>query len=103
MSNNIWQIRKQAEQYEHGKTCISRAKSYVKVWEERCYKNGIPDEVPDGIMQSMRAPSYKAIAMAILNNDLYLSSLGFQPHVSHWYRAIKTNEKKNNNQIEMFE
>jgi predicted phosphoadenosine phosphosulfate sulfurtransferase len=37
----------------------------------------------------MRAPSYKAIAMAILNNDLPLYALGFQPHVSHWYKVVK--------------
>jgi len=64
----------------------------VRVWEDRCYPNGIPDEVPKGIMKSMRAPSYKAIAMAILNNDLPLYALGFQPHVSHWYKVVK-NEK----------
>ena len=76
--------------------------SYVKVWEERCYENGIPDEVEDGLMNSMRVPSYKAIAMAILNNDFHLYALGFQPHISHWYRAIKLNESKNENQIELF-
>jgi predicted phosphoadenosine phosphosulfate sulfurtransferase len=37
----------------------------------------------------MRVPSYKAIAMAILQNDLALYTLGFQPVVSHWYRAVK--------------
>jgi len=51
----------------------------------------------------MRVPSYKAIALAILNNDLHLYSLGFSPHVSHWYRVVKTEkEKTNSNQIEMF-
>ena len=102
MSNNIWQIRKQSEQYEHGKTCISRVKSYVKVWESRCYKTGIPDEVEPGLMKSMRVPSYKAIALAILDNDLHLYQLGFQPHVSHWYKVIKNNKKNNRAQLEMF-
>lgn len=60
------------------------------MWEERCYPDGIPDEVPDGIMKSMRAPSYKAIAQCILQNDLMLYGVGFQPHVSHWYRVLKT-------------
>lgn len=33
-------------------------------------------------MQTMRAPSYKAIAIAILRNDVNLYSLGLdQPHV----------------------
>jgi len=103
MSNNIWQIRKQSEQYHHGRTCISRVKSYEQVWEDRCYPDGIPDEVPTGLMKSMRVPSYKAIAMAILNNDLPLYALGFQPHVSHWYHVVK-NEKSDeeSRQIRLF-
>jgi predicted phosphoadenosine phosphosulfate sulfurtransferase len=54
-------------------------------------------------MKSMRVPSYKAIALAILQNDLALHSLGFQPHVSHWYRAIKQNENKNTDQLNLFD
>lgn len=76
--------------------------SYVQVWEDRCYPDGIPDEVPVGLMKSMRVPSYKAIAMAILSNDLHLYSLGFQPHVSHWYRVVKANSKEDKSQMEMF-
>jgi len=51
----------------------------------------------------MRVPSYKAIAMAILNNDLPLYALGFQPHVSHWYHVVK-NEKSDeeSRQIRLF-
>lgn len=51
----------------------------------------------------MRVPSYKAIAIAILQNDLALYTLGFQPVISHWYREIKklTSDDKEN-QIEMF-
>jgi predicted phosphoadenosine phosphosulfate sulfurtransferase len=41
-------------------------------------------------MKSMRVPSYKAIALCILQNDLHLYGLGFQPHVSHWYKVVKT-------------
>jgi predicted phosphoadenosine phosphosulfate sulfurtransferase len=78
-------------------------KSYEEVWESRCYPDGIPDEVPDGLMKSMRVPSYKAIAMAILQNDLYLYSLGFQPHVSHWYRVVKKEKEKNESiQLNLF-
>jgi len=35
------------------------------------------------------APSYKAIAIAILKNDLQFTSLGFQPKVSRWYGEFK--------------
>ena len=33
--------------------------------------------LPSGVMKSMRAPSYKAIALAILKNDHNMYSLGF--------------------------
>jgi len=43
----------------------------------RCYLNGIPDEAPLQLEKINRVPSYRAIAMAILNNDLMLRSIGF--------------------------
>lgn len=49
----------------------------MKAWRRRCYSTDIPDEVPKKVMQSGRAPSYKAIALAILRNDLHMYSLGF--------------------------
>ena len=50
---------------------------YVNAWRARCYSDDIPDEAPKKVMQSGRAPSYKAIAIALLKNDLHLYSLGF--------------------------
>lgn len=49
----------------------------MQTWEDRCYKDGIPDEVPACLMRSMRVPSYKALAIAILKNDFNLLSVGF--------------------------
>lgn len=72
------------------------------MWEGRCYSDGIPDEVSDRLMESMRVPSYKAIALAVLDNDLSLYGLGFTPHVSHWYRTVKQLNKKETDQMEMF-
>lgn len=60
----------------------------------RCYSDDIPDEVPDELMDSLRAPSYKAIAICLLKNDFHLYGLGFQPHVSHWYKAVKSERQK---------
>jgi len=54
-------------------------------------------------MESMRVPSYKAIAMCILNNDLPLYGLGFAPHVSHWYRTVKSMKKPKTDQIDLFD
>jgi predicted phosphoadenosine phosphosulfate sulfurtransferase len=39
--------------------------------------------LPDGVMKSLRAPSYKAIAMAILRNDHNLYALGFSERESN--------------------
>jgi len=49
----------------------------------------------------MRVPSYKAIAMAILQNDLALHTLGFQPAVSHWYRSIKIANAAEESQLKL--
>lgn len=49
----------------------------MREWRKRCYSTDIPDEVPKKVMQSGRAPSYKAIALAILRNDLQMYVLGF--------------------------
>lgn len=49
----------------------------MNTWEKRCYNEGIPDKVPVGLMRSMRVPSYKALAIAILKNDFNLLSVGF--------------------------
>ena len=52
-------------------------RQYVSAWRKRCYSNDIPDEVPRKVEASGRAPSYRAIAIAILRNDLTLKALGF--------------------------
>ena len=43
---------------------------YIKLWEGRCYKNGLPDEVPSEIAD--KVPSYKNIVKAIFRNDVEL-------------------------------
>lgn len=59
------------------------------MWEERCYSDGIPDEVARKIAASGRAPSYKAIAIALLRNDNTLSSLGISGTHSEYYDLLK--------------
>ena len=45
-------------------------------------------------MKSKRAPSYKAIALAILKNDHSLQTLGVTPIKSRWYDELKRIELK---------
>ena len=83
---------------------IKQVNFFVKEWEQRCYKDGIPDEVPLEI--SHRAPSYKAIAMAILKNDV--SILGVERKPCESYVRLKRHEISNRpgfkptNQLSLF-
>lgn len=60
---------------------------YITTWEAKGYSDGIPDAVPSRLMQLRKAPSYKAIALAILKNDM--TDLGFSPPFSAWYFELK--------------
>ena len=67
-----------------------KVKKYIETWEARCYYDGLPDESPIEIKD--KVPSYKRIAMAILNNDLHLSSLGYSLPYSQYYGILKKME-----------
>lgn len=62
---------------------------YIAQWKRRGYVDDIPDEVPMPLMRLNLAPSYKAIAFAILRNDVTFKSLGFEGVPSEWYGALK--------------
>lgn len=70
-------MRRQSEQFKSGKTLDAKVKSYARTWQLRCYKKGIPDEISKKLADSKRVPSWKAVAIAILENDHNLHSLGF--------------------------
>ena len=36
-----------------------KIKEYIKIWEEKCYFDGIPDEAPSRLSQLNKVPSYK--------------------------------------------
>jgi len=62
---------------------------YITEWESRCYSEGIPDEVPDILMQKGLAPSWKAVCITILNNDNKMKFLNMTPEKSEWYDYFK--------------
>lgn len=70
----------------------SRIKKYIISWKYKGYKDGIPDKIPVRLHQLKKAPSYKSIALAILNNDYALKSLGYDVKKSKAYDAIKKEE-----------
>lgn len=75
-----------------------RIDQYVTQWKDRGYPDDIPDSVPDDILNLNIAPSYKAIAMCLLKNDVNLHGLGFTPIRSKYYDAIKRVEISMRNQ-----
>ena len=78
-----------------------RVRRYLREWEQRGYPEGIPGEVPHRLMVLDLAPSYKAVACAILSNDLYMTSLGFSPPSSAWHEAIVRYETKQQRRMRM--
>jgi len=68
---------------------VDRISQYIKLWENRCYHSGIPDELPNEIERNLLAPSYKQICLAILKNDSSLKTLGFEPKRSQYYDQLK--------------
>ena len=67
----------------------SRIAEYTRQWSARGYPDGLPDEVPLVLMRENLAPSHKAIALAILRNDMTGQSLGFTPTPSRYYGILK--------------
>ena len=77
-------------------------RDYVRTWENRCYLNGIPDEVPKEIQK--KVPSYKRIAIALLNNDMQLRELGYEPNTSKYYimlKRIELQDRLKTNQLKL--
>ena len=62
---------------------------YVSKWERRGYSDGIPDEADPVLEEMIKAPSYRAICMAILKNDRQLVTLGYNRPKSYAYMELK--------------
>ena len=77
----------------------SLIKKYIKSWSIKGYQDDIPDEVPAELMRLNLAPSYKAIVIAILKNDVNFSSLGFNNPASKYYFAIKRDQLEKEGRI----
>ena len=77
MSSGHWRIDEQLLQLGHGKKTTARVTAYVEMWRKRCYFDDIPDQVPDLLQASNRAPSWRKIAICLLKNDMRLRGLGF--------------------------
>lgn len=73
----------------NSKSLKDKIKNYIKVWETRCYHEGIPDEANTKLESLGKVPSYKLICMAILKNDHQLTTLGFSKQKCESYHIFK--------------
>ena len=73
----------------------TQIKNYIKKWE-KVYSDGIPDEVNYRLDKLNKAPSYKRIALAILNNDI--DKIGKRKK-SYWYSELKRIELESKGKI----
>jgi hypothetical protein len=62
---------------------------YMQHWGYRGYRHGLPEEVAKELSDKQLAPSYRAIACAILENDVALEGLGFIGKHSDYYDMLK--------------
>jgi predicted phosphoadenosine phosphosulfate sulfurtransferase len=75
------------------------------MWERRCYKMGIPDEVDKILEISNKVPTYRMICRAIMMNDIALTTLGFTRKDCNYYGVLKRIElsERNKNQDKQME
>lgn len=96
MSSAGWRIDRHLQQLGTGRTAAQRISAYVSMWESRCYEAGIPDDLPELLAKTNRAPSWKKIAVCILRNDMKLRGLGYteESYNRELIRAIEGAEKQ---------
>ncbi len=76
---------------------IKECENYVKMWEARCYSEGIPDDVPSEMFD--RVPSYRLIAKAILSNNVELLGVIKKPCAAYIRLKRIELEKRNPEQV----
>ena len=93
MSSAYWQTKRREEHFDCGNNLRSRIRAYTRTWQNRCYSNGIPDEVPKKLSAVNRVPSWRAVALAILKYDNNLYSLGFAVRENEAVTKLYENNK----------
>lgn len=76
-----------------------KIKTYIEKWLLQGYPDGIPDAADLKLEAFNKVPSYRKICMAILKNDIHLTSLGYSRPNCEAYGAIKRVEIEGRNKI----
>lgn len=74
---------------------------FIKWWEDRGYKDGIPDEAPSVLETKRIVPSWRRICKSLLRNDYWCKGLGFTQHKTEAYQKY-LDLKKKQRQLEKF-
>lgn len=71
---------------------VRKIYKYIKEWENKGYEKGIPNEACERLERLCKVPSYRAICIAIMKNDMTLKSLGFSKPKCELYNELKSIE-----------
>lgn len=74
---------------------------FIQWWEERGYKEGIPDEAPQILESEKNVPSWRRICKVLLRNDYWCKGLSFTQQKSTAYENY-LNSKKNKQSLNLF-
>ena len=68
---------------------LARFRSWMKGWQSRGYRNGIPDEAPRNLEKKYWAPSWRRLCKVLLRNDWWCKGLGLtQPKSAAYERYL---------------
>jgi predicted phosphoadenosine phosphosulfate sulfurtransferase len=62
---------------------------YIHKWKRQGYHDDLPDEAPQRLEARGKVPSYRKICMAIIKNDIALTSLGYTRPTPESYGMFK--------------
>ena len=74
---------------------LIKFKTFLQWWNNRGYKNGIPDEAPVSLENKKIVPSWRRLCKVLLRNDYWCKGLGFsQPKSEAYGKYLKLKKKR---------
>jgi len=76
---------------------LKRFREWLKGWQSRGYRNGIPDEAPRSLEKKYWAPSWRRVCKVLLRNDWWCKGLGgVQPKSAAYGRYMELKRDRKN-------
>lgn len=74
---------------------LARFRGWMKGWQARGYRDGIPDEAPRALEKKYWAPSWRRLCKVLLRNDWWCKGLGLtQPKSAAYERYLTIRREK---------